>query len=167
MDPIITIIVIAIIAVTAYSLIKHFSKEKPKDAEQNVAKPSPTQDLLALNLVIRKATIGSTLTVRCEAIIDRLIALFPRIESHVCASGEFAWTINRIASEYLPNKCVLPFINLKDAARDNASEEFINNLQTLEQELLDIEALLSKNDQKEFDNKSLFLKAKFNAEGKA
>jgi hypothetical protein len=167
MDPIITVIVIAIIAVAAYALIKHFSKEKPKDAEQSVTKPSPTQDLLALNLVIRKAAIGSTLTVRCEAIIDRLIALFPRIENHVCASGEFAWTINRIASEYLPNKCVMPFINLKDEARDNASEEFINNLKTLEQELLDIEALLSKNDQKEFDNKSLFLKAKFNAEGKA
>jgi hypothetical protein len=167
MDPIITVIVIAIIAVAAYALIKHFSKEKPKDAEQNVTKPSPTQDLLALNLVIRKAAIGSTLTVRCEAIIDRLIALFPKIENHVCASGEFAWTINRIASEYLPNKCVMPFINLKDEARDNASEEFINNLKTLEQELLDIEALLSKNDQKEFDNKSLFLKAKFNAEGKA
>jgi hypothetical protein len=167
MDPIITVIVVAIIAVAAYSLIKFYSKEKPKDAEQSVAKPSPTQDLLALNLVIRKAAIGSILTVRCEEIIDRLIALFPRIEDHVCASGEFAWTINRIASEYLPNKCVMPYIKLEASTREGSLDEFINNLQTLEQELLDIEALLSKNDQKEFDNKSLFLKAKFNAEGKA
>jgi hypothetical protein len=167
MDPIITIIVIAIIAVAAYSLIKFYSKEKTKDTEPSVEKPSPTQDLLALNLVIRKAAIGSILTVRCEGIIDRLIALFPRIEDHVCASGEFAWTINRIASEYLPNKCVMPYIKLEASTREASSDEFINNLQTLEQELLDIEALLSKNDQKEFDNKSLFLKAKFNAEGKA
>lgn len=167
MDPIITVIVIVIIAVVAYSLIKHYSKEKTKDTEPSIAEPSPTQDLLALNLVIRKASIGSILTVRCEAIIDRLIALFPRIEDHVCASGEFAWTVNRIASEYLPNKCVMPYIKLEASTREGASDEFINNLKTLEQELLDIEALLSKNDQKEFDNKSLFLKAKFNAEGKA
>ncbi|MFT6113166.1 MAG: hypothetical protein ACI9MS_003108 [Glaciecola sp.] len=167
MDPIITVIVIAIIAVAAYSLIKHYSKEKPKDTEPSVAVPSPTQDLLALNLVIRKAAIGPTLTVRCEAIIDKLITLFPKIEKHECASGEFAWTVKRIASEYLPNKCVMPYIKLEESTREGASNEFINNLQTLEQELLDIEALLSQNDKKEFDNKSLFLKAKFNAEGKA
>lgn len=167
MDPIIVLIVIAIIAVAAYSLIKKYSDAKPKETNSTIVPPSPEQNLLELNLTIRKAAIGPILTSRCEAIIDRLIALFPKIETHVCASGEFAWTINRIASEYLPNKCVLPFINLKEEARDNASGEFINNLQTLEQELLDIEALLSKNNQKEFDNKSLFLKAKFNAEGKA
>ncbi|CCK75776.1 MAG: hypothetical protein KBT75_08900 [Oleispira antarctica] len=167
MDPIITLIVIAIIAVAAYSLIKHYSKEKTKDAVVEVAKPSPTQDLLALNLVIRKAAIGTTLTVRCESIIDKLIILFPKIEKHECASGEFAWTVNRIASEYLPNKCIMPFIKLDTSARDGALDEFVNNIQTLEQELLDIEALLSKHDKKEFDNKSLFLKAKFNAEGKA
>jgi hypothetical protein len=166
MDPIITLIVIAIIAVVAYSLIKYYSKKKSKGTDSNVTEPSPTQDLLALNLVIRKATIGSTLTLRCEAIIDKLITLFPKIEKHECASGEFAWTVNRIASEYLPNKCVLPFIKLKTEAREAASDGFINNLQTLEQELLDIEALLSKHDKTEFDNKSLFLKAKFNAEGK-
>ncbi len=167
MDPVIILIVIAIIAVAAYSLIKHYSKTKSEAAASEIVPPTPEQNLLELNLIIRKAAIGSVLTSRCEAIIDQLIAIFPRIETHVCASGEFAWTVNRIASEYLPNKCVLPYINLKDDAREGASEEFVNNLQTLEQELVDIEALLSKNDQKEFDNKSRFLKAKFNAEGKA
>jgi hypothetical protein len=167
MDPVIILIVIAIIAVAAYSLIKHYSKEKPEASSTEVSPPTPEQNLLELNLIIRKAAIGSALTTRCEDIIDQLIAIFPRIETHVCASGEFSWTVNRIASEYLPNKCVLPFINLKSTAREGAAEEFVNNLQTLEQELIEIEALLSKNDQKEFDNKSRFLKAKFNAEGKA
>lgn len=167
MDPIIIIFVIAIIAVAAYILIKKYSKENTADTSPITVQPSPTQDLLELNLTIRKAAIGSVLTLRCEAIIDQLIDIFPRVEKHECASGEFAWTIKRIASEYLPNKCVLPFIGLKEDVREGATEEFINNLQTLEQELVDIEALLSKNDKKEFDNKSLFLKAKFNAEGKA
>lgn len=167
MDPVIILIVIAIIAVAAYSLIKHYATTKSESASSEIVPPTPEQNLLELNLIIRKAAIGPVLTERCEAIIDQLVAIFPRIEKHVCASGEFAWTVNRIASEYLPNKCVLPFINLKDNAREGAAGEFINNLQTLEQELVDIEALLSKNDQKEFDNKSLFLKAKFNAEGKA
>jgi hypothetical protein len=167
MDVVITLIVIAVVAIAAFFIAKHYFNAKPEKTSSEIVQPSPEQNLLELNLVIRKAAIGSVLTLRCEAIIDQLIAIFPRIEKHVCASGEFAWTVNRIASEYLPNKCVLPFIGLKEDAREGATEEFINNLQTLEQELVDIEALLSNNDQKEFDNKSLFLKAKFNAEGKA
>ena len=166
MDVFITLIVIAIVAIAAFFIAKPYFKTKPEKTSSEIVPPSPEQNLLELNLVIRKAAIGSALTLRCEAIIDQLIAIFPRVEKHVCASGEFAWTVKRIASEYLPNKCVLPFIGLKEDARAGASEEFINNLQTLEQELIDIEALLSNNDQKEFDNKSLFLKAKFNAEGK-
>jgi len=167
MDVLTTLIVIAIVAIAAFFIAKPYFKEKSETTNSDIVPPSPEQNLLELNLLIRKAAIGSALTLKCETIIDQLIAIFPRVEKHECASGEFAWTVKRIATEYLPNKCVLPFIGLKDDARDGASEEFINNLQILEQELVDIDTLLSKNDKKEFENKSLFLKAKFNAEGKA
>jgi hypothetical protein len=167
-------VVIAIVAVVAFVLLGLFvlrsksevAKENQQpDASKDESKNDKVRDLLRLNLDVRKAGLGKKITNEVETVIDSLISIFPKIDAHECASGEFSWTVNRIAAEYLPNKCLLPFIKLEGENRKSSADALSVSLQALFDELRDIEQLLAQNDQSQFDNKSKFLKAKFNPQG--
>ena len=105
----------------------------------------------------------------CEDIIDSLINLLPRIEEQDTLDGELSWTVRRIASEYLPNKCVYPYIRLSQAQRD--SEENISSLNQslskLKTEITNIDELIAKKDVQSFKSKAEFLNQRFMTDGEA
>jgi hypothetical protein len=103
-------ILIAIVAVFIFYKMK---AEKPgaEPVDESVGS-DPVEDLLSLNLDVRKSSMPANLVEMTEELIDLIVDLLPLVREQASASGELTWTVNRISSEYLPNKCVYPFIKL-------------------------------------------------------
>lgn len=100
-------------------------------------------------------------------VIDQLIELLPKIEEVASPSGDLAWTVKRIASEYLPNKCVYPYLKLspQDRLSTQAINQFKSSISGLSLELTDIADTLSSRDSADFSAKAKFLSQKFNVSG--
>ncbi|MEQ3634258.1 hypothetical protein [Thalassolituus sp.] len=137
----------------------------PKKARTDLV----VETLLKLNIDIRISGITEKTMLACEDIIDSLINLLPRIEEQDTLDGELSWTVRRIASEYLPNKCVYPYIRLSQAQRD--SEENISSLNQslskLKTEITNIDELIAKKDVQSFKSKAEFLNQRFMTDGEA
>lgn len=134
------------------------------DDISSTEQPEPLEDLVLLNLKVRKAGIDPGLTQQCEAVIDQLVNLIPSVNAAATPGSELTWTVNRIATEYLPNKCVMPYLTLsKDAQQSEQNITMMqNSLASLSKELTDVEALLASKDDREFNAKATFLKHRFN-----
>lgn len=152
----------------------YYFKRRPSDTETTTkaaspAKPDPIQDLLALNLDIRKAAMPTQPMGECERVIDKLVALIPRVNEADDPAGELAWTVNRIASEYLPNKCVRPYLQLSPTGRaePETAKQFEQSLSVLNHELDEVDQMLSGRDRSAYDAKAKFLKHRFNSTGDA
>jgi hypothetical protein len=165
MDFLWIVLVIAVVLLV-YWLLK--SKPSSKATSQTSDAQSPAEDdpieqLLALNLDIRKAAINKDITTHCETVIDQLIELIPQVNEAAVPGSELIWTVNRIATEYLPNKCVKPYLalNKEQQAVAETVEQVRTNLTTLQHELQAVAELLAKKDQKEFEAKAAFLKHRF------
>lgn len=162
------ILLIVLISVgIAFYLFSGASKSETKTHTRPLKQPAekdPREDLLALNLLLRKSSIASELIEISEAVIDQLLTLLPRIEAADSPSGDLAWTVKRIASEYLPNKCIHPYLKLsaEDRSSAQAIDQFKSNITGLSQELARVTDTLSKRDSAEFSTKAKFLSQKFN-----
>lgn len=163
---ILIIVLIGIIA-AAFYIKKNKStsdSDNNSDDASTTNQPDPLQDLVALNLQIRKSAISEALTKECEAVIDQLVDLIPAINEASTPGSEITWTVNRIATEYLPNKCILPYLSLNAESRQD--EEKIatmrSNLASLSTELKDVESMLTRRNESEFNAKATFLKHRFN-----
>jgi hypothetical protein len=156
------------LVIAAYLYKKKTSKTQ-SPATTQTEKPDPTSHLIKLNLDVRKAFIGEDLSHTVERVIDKLVDLIPVVEKADLVNGELSWTVNRISSEYLPNKCVYPFLKLDKNKRAESIilDSFNSNLNSLSQELDDVSNMLSNKDETEFTKKAKFLKHKFNTDGEA
>ncbi len=168
---IIGMVVIAALVVFFRATKKASNKDSSAD-EQKGAKDKPNQpedDLIKLNLRLRKSAVDSVVTEKCENVIDQLVNLIPAINALEMPSTDMAWTVNQIAKEYLPNKCMGPYLNLTKEAREEKerTETVLSNLETLSKELKSVEELLNKRDVNEFNKKATFLQHRFNQNGEA
>lgn len=144
-------------------------RQKNRDTPPQPAKADPVQDLVALNLEIRKSALPHHLTQQCESIIDKLVELIPQVNAADDPTGDLAWTVNRMAGEYLPNKCIHPYLSLtpEDRNKPDQVEQFKQSLTVLSNELDEIAAILSRRDQAEFASKAKFLRHRFTNNGEA
>jgi hypothetical protein len=167
MDMILIIVLLALAAAAAYFFYARSKANPASDAPAKEAEPDPVQDLLALNLKIRKEALARPLATRCETLIDLLVDLIPRVEQAEESSGELAWTVNRIASDYLPNRCVYPFLAMTGEDRESPEqiERFEQSLTVLEQNLNEVADMLSRRDRNEFATKAKFLQHRFTNPG--
>lgn len=127
------------------------------------------ETLLKLNLDIRVSGIAEKTMITCEEIIDSLINQLPRIEEQDTLDGELSWTVRRIASEYLPNKCVYPYIRLskEQRATEENTASIHQSLSKLKTEITNIDELIAKKDAQSFKAKAEFLKQRFMTDGEA
>lgn len=163
-------IIIALIAIGI--AFYWFTNSAKKDDLPSVSKPvekDHLQELLVLNLTLRKSPISADLIEATEAVIDQLVELLPKIDEIDSPSGDLAWTVKRIASEYLPNKCIHPYLKLspQDRLSPQVLDQFKKNIAGLSQELESVSDTLSRRDSAEFSAKAKFLSQKFNADGGA
>lgn len=163
------LILAVVIAGIVLALWAMKSNRKASETDESVPPapepaPAPEEDLVALNLELRKAGVDLTLTKQCEVVIDKLINLMPKVKAADTADGELSWTVNRIATDYLPNKCVKPFLKVGDSSPD-AVATFRDSLTVLSDELDDVGSTISRRDEQAFNRKAQFLKHRFANDG--
>ncbi|PIE44506.1 MAG: hypothetical protein CSA50_00195 [Gammaproteobacteria bacterium] len=120
-------------------------------------------DIAQLNLTLRLTCSVEIARNSIEQTIDILIALLPRVHKEL-EDGELKWVVNRIATDYLPNRAVLPYLALdKDSQSDDkVLTDLISGQQAMRDELKEIDDLLSQKKSDEFQAKAIFIKHRFN-----
>ena len=121
----------------------------------------PRTELLSLNLRLRKAGLPAKWVTPCEHVIDQLMTLLPEVARVSDGSSDLHWTVNRIATNYLPVRCVGPFLDLPASARPEQAPAYVGSLAVLSEELQKVSELLRRRDNREFQIKSDFLKHRF------
>ena len=119
--------------------------------------------LLNINIELRKTIIPASIRDAFEQVIDQLIDLLPKVNA-ASPDSELAWVINRMATEYLPEKSVKPYLALDEQARHDEStmSTVLEGLAGMKAELSDVESILASRQTNEFNNKAKFLKRRFN-----
>jgi len=120
------------------------------------------ESLLDINLLLRKSIVPVDIRDSFEQVIDQLLDLLPKV-NEAGPDGELAWVINRMATEYLPEKSIKPYLDLDEANRhDKATMDAVeDSLVGMKSELADVESILSKRKTTEFNKKAKFLKQRF------
>ncbi len=139
-------------------------KDAPPEITEEPISLSETsiESLLAINIALRKETIPEEVRALYESIIDQLIEVLPTVNSEV-SGGELAWVINRMATEYLPEKSIKPYLAM-DASQRHAADTILSvkdSIAGMQSELSDVQNMLSSHKTDEFNNKAKFLKARF------
>lgn len=163
------LLTVVILSALIYYYVIRPRRKKSTETPSQPAKADPVQDLVALNLEIRKAALPPDLTHQCESIIDKLVELIPQVNAADDPAGDLAWTVNRMAGEYLPNKCIRPYLALKpeDRSKPDQRQQFEQSLTVLSNELDEVAAILSRRDKAEFASKAKFLQHRFTNNGEA
>jgi hypothetical protein len=166
--------VILVVTISLVALLFWLSKSSSSKADKDNKDGDSTstlseeekslQAIVELNLTLRKSAIDTGLIEQAEVVIDQLVELIPAINAVNMPGSDLVWTVNRIATEYLPNKCILPYLALStEAQADPVKIETMQaNLSALNKELTDVEQMLARRDESEFKAKADFLKHKFN-----
>lgn len=168
MTELIVLIVLIVLVVAVVGAIVFMRRGKggpatkaPVEAPQS-ARPewlAHLERLVVLNIAIRENSLPSDVTAKLEETIDDLRAILPELnDAH--PGGELTWTINRMASDYLP-RIVDPFVKLGPSAREEHRSELLGSLQGLESELASIRELVRDQKTGEFKTKAAFLRARF------
>jgi len=162
----ISLVIAVVIAVVFYLLFTGSDGGGDSDDTVDAKEPDETEvgieSLLMLNIELRKCIMPESVRDQFEQIIDQLLALLPEI-NQTGAEGELAWVINRMATEYLPEKSVRPYIKLDDSARHDAATitSVEEGLAGMKAELTEVETILASRQNSEFNAKAKFLKQRF------
>ena len=154
-----------IVASVVYMVLNYFNKtEEPSEIIAGSVSPSETsiESLLNINIALRKEIIPEEIRGLYESIIDQLIDVLPKVNSEV-SGGELAWVINRMATEYLPEKSIRPYLSMDDAQRhaEGTITSVKESIAGMQAELSEVQDILSSHKTDEFNNKAKFLKTRF------
>lgn len=161
-----TIIAVAV-GFAVYFILKKQMDEDDKSsmAEEEAlsAEDAGINALLNTNIELRKTIIPASIRDAFEQVIDQLIDLLPKVNA-ASPDGELTWVINRMATEYLPEKSVKPYLALDEQARHDEStmSTVQEGLASMKAELSDVESILASRQTNEFNTKAKFLKRRFN-----
>lgn len=162
--------IIAFLAGIAFYLLAGYFSSKKSSSNDSSSVETPKSEtelgiesLLSINIQLRKCIMPVEVRDTFEQIIDQLLELLPKI-NQAGPDGELAWVINRMATEYLPEKSIKPYIALDEAARNDEStiaavEEALSGMRS---ELAEVESMLAARKTGEFNSKAKFMKQRFN-----
>ena len=153
--------VAAVVAILVHRSLsaKDSSEETAKAPDETEAWIEHLRALVRLNIQIREGGLPGDVTDKLEHSIDVLRELIPQLNDEHLGS-ELTWTINKMATDYLP-RIVTPFVSLGPAARQEHEAELLKSLQGFEAELENIVGLLRDAKVGEFKTKAAFLRARF------
>lgn len=162
---IVAVLVGLIVASVVYMVLNYFNQTK--EPSEIIAEPASLSDisiesLLNINIALRKEIIPEEIRSLYESIIDQLIDVLPKVNSEI-SGGELAWVINRMATEYLPEKSIRPYLSMDEIQRN--AEDTITSVKEsiagMQSELSEVQEILSSHKTDEFNNKAKFLKTRF------
>jgi len=167
---IVSLIIALIIAVVAYLIIdKYITDKDTVEINSDIEEMHKSEDelgiesLLSINLELRKSIIPIKVRDDFEQVIDQLLDILPKI-NQASPDSELAWVINRMATEYLPEKSIKPFLALDENVRNDESTiaSVEEGLSGMKAELLEVENIIASRNTNEFNSKAKFLKHRFN-----
>ena len=97
---------------------------------------------------------------RVESIIDTLQELVP-VMNKSYPGNDLTWEVNQSVKDYLPNKVILPFLNLSQEEQDKLKVQFMESSSMLEGALAEISDMVKNNRVGEFNAKAKFMKVRF------
>lgn len=153
----ILIVFIVILLVLLY-LYKIKSNKKLYD-KQIKKENKPIDELLVLNINIRKKIIDLNLIKEIEIILDKLRYILP-ILNEKYQVNELTWVTNKMASSYL-QKILNPYMLFQLEEQKNKKNELLESLGCIEKELDEIIELVKQNETSQFDIKAKFIKNRF------
>lgn len=163
-------LIISFLIGVAFYIISEYNSSKGEGDDTSSTEELPQSEadlgiesLLSINILLRKCIMPVAVRDEFERIIDQLIKLLPKVNL-AGPDGELAWVINRMATEYLPEKSIKPYISLDEASRnDDATIKAVEEgLAGMKSELAEVESLLAARKTSEFNSKAKFMKQRFN-----
>lgn len=138
--------------------------EPAGDAKSSVAPAQPDiamilTNLALLNLRIREKVSEAKVTEALESVIDKLRELVPALNAEH-PNSELTWTVNQIATAYLPN-LVMPFLSLPHTEQKKQAGTLVTSLSGLDGELDHTAILWRSHNVTEFHGKAQFLRMRF------
>jgi len=121
------------------------------------------ESLVKANLSLRKNIVLPKVRDAFEGVIDALVDILPKVHEAI-PDGELYWVVNRIATEYLPNKSINPYLALtttEQQSEENVSK-VIDSVKAMMAELSEVSQLLTTKNANEFNIKAKFLQHRFN-----
>ncbi|KZX85779.1 hypothetical protein A3715_16845 [Oleiphilus sp. HI0009] len=131
---------------------------KKKEDDQVEIKANALDELVDLNLTMRSNRIDKDVIGVCESVIDKLIDL----KELNIEDAELNWVIDRMISEYLPKKSISPYLALNKDSQEDNKETFISSMNSMLQELNEVEVLINDKANTDYATKAKFLKTRFN-----
>ncbi|MDH5392597.1 MAG: hypothetical protein OEY11_05365 [Gammaproteobacteria bacterium] len=159
----VSLVMAFIVAIAFYFIMKKSEAEHEDEAETPLsANDLAVESLLAVNLDLRKTIIAAEIRASFEAIIDQLLEILP-VVAELDPDSELAWVINRMATEYLPEKSIRPYLALDEGSRhdEKTISSVRQGLAGMKKELDDVEEILASRKSNEFNAKAKFLKHRF------
>jgi hypothetical protein len=164
-----SVLISLLVGIVSYLLAEFFSKDKSSNDDASGASTPRseaelgTESLLSINILLRKCIMPVHVRDTFEQTIDQLLDILPKINL-AGPDGELAWVINRMATEYLPEKSIKPYIALEEAARNDAATiaAVEEGLAGMKAELEEVESILAARKTSEFNSKAKFMKQRFN-----
>lgn len=159
---------LSLLVAIACALAFYFFVKKPGADEEDEAETPPSSNelaveaLLSVNLELRKTIVPAEMREAFESIIDQLLKILTEA-TELDADSELGWVINRMATEYLPEKSIRPYLMLDESMRHDQGTiaSVLEGLAGMKKELADVEDILSSRKTNEFNAKAKFLKHRF------
>jgi len=161
------VVVLAAVVAALVAILVHRSLGS-RDAGEAAAAPASDpadvwigrlESLVDLDVRIREEGLPADVIAKLEESIDALRQVIPELNDDHPGS-ELTWTVNRMASDYLP-RVVTPYVALSAPVREEHRDEFLRSLAGLEAELANIGELLRSAKVGDFQSKAAFLRARF------
>ncbi|MFT6046573.1 MAG: hypothetical protein ACI9WC_002280 [Arenicella sp.] len=136
--------------------------EASKPTNENTLETS-LESLVKANLTLRKNIVLPKVRDAFESVIDTLLDVLPKVHDAI-PDGELYWVVNRIATEYLPNKSINPYLGLtsEDQQLDENVTKVMDSVKSIMAELSEVSQLLTTKNLNEFNIKAKFLQHRFN-----
>jgi hypothetical protein len=136
--------------------------EASKPTNENTLETS-LESLVKANLTLRKNIVLPKVRDAFESVIDTLLDVLPKVHDAI-PDGELYWVVNRIATEYLPNKSINPYLGLtsEDQELDENVTKVMDSVKSIMAELSEVSQLLTTKNLNEFNIKAKFLQHRFN-----
>ncbi|PID43078.1 MAG: hypothetical protein CSB48_07210 [Proteobacteria bacterium] len=164
MGAVIGLLIGVVAAVVSYYLFYKKGNTAPAAADVETAQTldSVLNDIAELNLKLRLSCPVEAARNAVEETIDALIALLPRVDREL-EDGELKWVVYRIATDYLPNRAVSPYLALgrESQSDENVVADLVSGQQAMCNELKEVGDLLSQKKSNEFQAKATFIKHRF------
>ena len=132
----------------------------PKQPDSEKELKEMMNQLVQLNIKARIEGMAMDVLKRVESIIDTLQELVP-VMNKSYPGNDLTWEVNQSVKDYLPNKVILPFLNLSQEEQDKLKVQFMESSSMLQGALAEISDMVKNNRVGEFNAKAKFMKVRF------